>query len=203
MSGGRLISPAAERNLQPITERLAPLLEGRSGTVLEIGSGSGQHAAHWAARFPGLDWRPSDPDPAARASIAAWAAEAGRGTLRPPLALDARAPWPIGGPLAAVIAVNVLHVSPWSVAEAIVAGAAARLPPGGLLIFYGPFREGGDMAESNRRFDAGLRARDPDWGIRDREAVERLVAEAGFGPAEVAEMPANNRLLRAERAPGG
>ncbi len=189
-------APAAERNAAPIRAALAPRLAGRRGLVLEIGSGTGQHAAEWAAAFPSLDCQPSNPDPESRASIAAWAEAARFPNLRPPLALDATAPWPDLGPLAAVIAVNVIHIAPWAVAEAILAGSARSLAPGGLLIFYGPFREAGrHTAESNARFDAALRARDPSWRVRDREALATSAAALGFAPPETVAMPANNRLL--------
>ena len=192
----RLFAPAAERNLEAVGAALEPHLSGRSGTLLEIGSGTGQHAADWAARFPGLAVRPSDPDPAHRASIAAWAQAADGPAPLPPLDLDVTEPWPDLGPLAAVVSLNVIHIAPWAVAEALVAGAARRLGPGGVLILYGPFREGGaHTAESNARFDASLRARDPDWGVRDLDEVAALAAAAGFGPAEVTRMPANNLLV--------
>ncbi len=196
MGGARLSAPAAERNAAPLREALAPLLAGRAGLVLEIGSGTGQHAADWAGAFPGLDWQPSDPDPTHLASIEAWRAEAARPNLRTPIALDVTAAWPDLGPLAAAISLNVIHIAPWRVTEAIIAGAGARIAPGGFLIFYGPFREGGaHTAPSNARFDDSLRARDPDWGVRDLEAVSSLAGDAGFGAADITRMPANNLLV--------
>lgn len=196
VGGGRLSAPAAERNAGPVREALAPLLAGRTGLVLEVGSGTGQHAADWAAAFPELDWQPTDPDPAHLDSIAAWRAAAGRPNLRAPLALDVTGRWPELGPLAGTIALNVIHVAPWEVAERLVAGAGARLVAGGLLILYGPFREGGaHTAPSNAAFDDSLRARDPSWGVRDLEAVAALATAAGFGPARITRMPANNLLV--------
>lgn len=200
MSGPRLVSPAAERNLPPILAALGPVLAGRSGTVLEIGSGPGQHAAALAAAFPNLVWQPSDPDPAACASSAAWAEDAGLANLRPPLLLDARAPWPVAAPLAAVLAINVIHIAAWAVAEAILAGAARHLGPGGVLLLYGPFAEGAATGPGNRRFDAVLRAQNPDWGLRALDAVAAAAARAGLGAPAVTAMPADNRLLVFPRA---
>jgi len=192
----RLKSPAAMRNRAPIRSALAPILAGRSGVVLEIGSGSGEHVLDWATAFPQIVWQPSDPDPAAVASIAAWRDADGPANLNPPVGLDATALWTFSGPLTGVISLNVIHISPWPVTEAIVAGAAARVSAGGLLIFYGPFREGGaHTSGSNADFDASLRARNDAWGLRDLEAVENLATSAGFGPADIREMPANNRLV--------
>lgn len=189
----RLSAPAAERNAAPIREALAPLFSGRCGLALEIGSGTGQHAAEWAGAFPALDWQPSDPEPGHLDSIAAWVEASGLPNLRAPLRLDARDPWPIEPPLAAVMAINVIHISPWTVAEAIVAGAARHLGPEGVLVFYGPFREGGrHTTESNAAFDASLRARDPAWGVRDLDDVTALAAETGLSGPQITRMPANN-----------
>ena len=198
---GRLFSPSFERNWRPITEGLRPLLEGRRGAVLEIGSGTGQHIAHWAREFDGLNWIPSDIHAEHHASIAAWARALGPPNLGAPLFLDAASDWAAmpeveaARPLAAVIAVNVIHIAPWAVAEGVVAGAAAALAPGGALAFYGPFRRGGrHTAESNAAFDAALRSENPEWGVRDLDEVGELAGAAGFGPARVTEMPANNLL---------
>ena len=195
-SAGRLSSPSAERNLQPIAEALAPVLGGASGLVLEIGSGTGQHAAGLAADFPGLEWQPSEPVESNLDSIRAWAAHARLPNLRAPVRLDAIAHWPDLGPLAAVLAINVIHIAPWSVAEGIVRGASSALAPGGPLVFYGPFREAGlHTGEGNARFDAALRAQDPAWGVRDMDDLSALAAAEGFGSPEVTPMPANNRLV--------
>jgi len=204
---GRLFSPSFARNWEPITAALRPLLAGRTGAVLEIGSGTGQHIAHWAGEFPGLTWVPSDIHPEHHASIAAWGGTLGPPNLAAPFFLDAAGDW-AGmaevrglGPLAAVLAVNVLHITPWAVAEGIVAGAARALAQGGdpggasggALVLYGPFRRGGaHTAPSNAAFDAALRAENPDWGVRDLDAVARLARAAGLGPPRVTEMPANN-----------
>lgn len=198
---GRLVAPSANRNAEPIAGALGPLLAGLTGTVLEIGSGTGQHVAHFAPLFPELVWQPSDAVEENLASIQAWVDHAGCPNLRDPVFLDATVNWPVAGPLAAVIATNVIHIAPWPVAKSIVAGAGERVAPGGRLIFYGPFRENGShTAESNAEFDRSLRARDPDWGVRDLEEVARLAIAAGFGPPEVTAMPANNRIVAFARA---
>ncbi len=197
-SAGRLASPSAERNLQPIAGALRPILGGASGLVLEIGSGTGQHAAALAAEFPGLDWQPSDPFEVHLDSIRAWAIQAALPNLREPIWLDAAEDWAgaLAGPLAAVLAVNVIHIAPWCVAQGIVRGAGQALAPGAALVFYGPFREGGrHTGEGNARFDAALRAEDPAWGVRDLDAVSALAEAKGFGPPGVTPMPANNRLV--------
>ena len=181
--------------------RLAFLFEDRRGPVLEIGAGTGQHAAAFALAFPDLDWWPSDPDPLHRRSIAAWAREL-RVPERPPLDLDASADWAGRpeirdlGPLTAVLSMNVIHIAPFAVAEGIIQGAAAALAPGGILIFYGPFHEQGRATgPGNARFDQGLRAENPDWGIRDVAEIEALARPAGFSEAQVQGMPADNRLV--------
>lgn len=198
LEGGRLSAPSAERNTEPLIRALTPWLSGRSGSALEIGCGTGQHCAAWAAAFPALDWQPTDATDDFFPSVCAW----GGPSVRAPMVLDAAAPWPRMPPLGAVISVNVIHISPWQVARGIVAGAANALTEGGVLLFYGPFREGGiHTGEGNQRFDESLRARDPRWGIRDLEAVADLAATAGFGPAHVTEMPANNRLVGFHRRP--
>lgn len=197
---GRLHSPSFERNAEPIAEALAPLI-GAEGTVLEIGSGTGQHAHHLARRYPRHRWVPSDPQAVHRASIAAWRAEAGLPNLEPPLALDARAEWAARPELAAlrptaIFSANVIHIAPWAVAEGIVAGAGRLLGPGGRLIFYGPFRVGGGhTGEGNRRFDAALRAESADWGVREVEALAGLASRAGFGPPALVPMPSDNRIV--------
>jgi hypothetical protein len=185
-------APAAARNRDPILAVLRGVLPG-TGTVLEIASGSGEHILHFAGSLPGLTFQPSDPNPEARQSIAAWVAESGLANLRPPLALDAAAPpWPIAA-ADAVLCINMIHISPWSATEGLMRGAAAILPPGAPLYLYGPYRRAGvPTAPSNAEFDRSLRDRNPDWGLRDLEAVVTLASSAGFGPPAVTEMPANN-----------
>ena len=195
MTDARRHAPATHRNRDPILAVLRRALPAR-GLVLEVSSGTGEHAVHFAGALPGLAWQPSDPDPAARASIAAWAAAAGLPNLRPPLDLDAAAErWPIAG-ADAVVCINMLHIAPWAAGLGLLRGAARLLPAGGPLILYGPYRQGGrHTAPSNAGFDAGLRARDPAWGVRDLEAVAAAAAEAGLGAPEVVAMPANNLAL--------
>ncbi len=207
---GRLFSPAYGRNYVPIRDGLRPWLAGRRGSVLEIGSGTGQHIAALAADFPALRWVPSDILPDHMASIAAWRSAAGLPNLAPPARVDAAADWAAApeavalGPLAAVLAVNVIHIAPWAAARGIVAGAARALGPDGWLIFYGPFRRGGrHTASSNAAFDAALKADNPDWGVRDLDDMAALAAAAGFGSAAVTEMPANNLLVGFRWPPPG
>jgi hypothetical protein len=185
-------APAAARNRDPILAVLRDVLP-ETGTVLEIASGSGEHILHFAGSLPDLTFQPSDPNPEARQSIAAWAAESGLANLRPPLALDAAAPpWPIAA-ADAVLCINMIHISPWAATEGLMRGAAAILPPGAPLYLYGPYRRAGvPTAPSNEAFDRSLRDRNPDWGLRDLETVAALAASAGFGPPAVTEMPANN-----------
>jgi len=190
MTDLRQHAPAAARNRDPILAVLRRLLPARA-TMLEVASGSGEHAAHFAAALPGLIVQPSEPDPARRASIDAWCA--GLANVRPAIALDAAgAEWP-AGPFDLVLSCNMVHIAPWSAAEGLVAGAGRVLAPGGVLLLYGPFRRAGvPTAASNEAFDADLRARDPAWGLRELEAVDALARAAGFGTPEVADMPANN-----------
>lgn len=186
-------APAAERNATPILEVLRRVLPDR-GLVLEIASGTGQHAAHVARALPALTWQPSDPDPDARASIAAWCAEVALPNLRPPLALDVTRPWPIDA-ADAIVCINMVHIAPWTAALALLAGAAARLPAGGPLYLYGPYRFDGVTAPSNEAFDASLRARDPAWGVRDVRDLEAAAAAQGLALVETVAMPANNHSL--------
>jgi SAM-dependent methyltransferase len=195
MTDRRLHAPATSRNREPILAVLRRHLPVR-GLVLEIASGSGEHAVHFAAALPQLVFQPSDPDPDARASIDAWIASSGLNNVRPALALDVtQEPWPVDE-AAAVLCINMAHISPWSATEALVRGAARILPPGGVLYLYGPYkRDGARTAPSNEDFDASLRARNPDWGVRDLEAVAALAAAHGFGEPTVERMPANNFSL--------
>jgi hypothetical protein len=185
-------SPAAERNREPIADVLRDVLPAR-GLVLEIASGSGEHSVHFAGEFPKLLWQPSDPEPAALRSIEAWRAEAGLFNLLPAVSLDVRAgQWPV--PEAdAILCINMIHISPWAATEGLMRGAGRLLQPGAPLFLYGPYRQAEvETAPSNEAFDADLRARNPDWGLR---ALEDVVAEAegqGFAPERIVPMPANN-----------
>lgn len=188
----RLYSPSAARNRDPILATLRRHLPPR-GLVLEVASGSGEHALHLAAVLPSLTFQPSDANPEARASIAAWIEASGLANIRPPLALDAAAPdWPIDA-ADVVLCINMIHIAPWAACLGLVAGAAHVLRQGGMLALYGPFkREGRHTGPGNESFDADLRARDPAWGLRDLEAVAALAAGHGFGPPVVEPMPADN-----------
>ncbi|MCA9688690.1 MAG: DUF938 domain-containing protein [Myxococcales bacterium] len=192
MIDARRSAPATQRNREPILEVLTRVLPA-AGVVLELGSGTGEHAVFFAANLPGLVWQPSDPSAEARASVEAWRAHAGVANVRPALELDARADaWP-GVVADAVVAINVIHISPWETCEGLLRGAGRVLGPGGVLYLYGPYRRGGrHTAPSNEAFDLDLRARDPSWGVRDLEAVVELAERRGLSLAEVVEMPANN-----------
>ncbi|WP_347555089.1 DUF938 domain-containing protein [Robbsia sp. KACC 23696] len=189
-------SPSAERNRDPILHVLTRVLP-RSGTVLEIASGTGQHAIHFAAALPGVTWQPSDPDTDAHDSIEAWRQDAALPNLAPPLALDVHtSPWPLptaATPLSAVVCINMIHISPWTAAQALFDGARRHLAADGVLVLYGPYkRDGQHTAPSNAAFDAQLRASDPRWGIRDLADVEKLANAVGLTLGEVIDMPANN-----------
>lgn len=192
---GGLHAAATERNRDAILGVLSGILP-PAGLVLEIASGTGQHVAYFAQAFPHLSWQPTDTAPAHLDSIRAWSIAARAPNIAPPLRLDVEEPpWPI--PRAdAILNINMIHIAPWSAAEALFAGAARLLPPGGLLYLYGPFqRDGVHTAESNRRFDERLRTEDPRWGVRDLAAVEALAVAAGFQRPDVVAMPANNLSL--------
>lgn len=194
-SHARLFSPSSERNAAPILDVLRGALPAH-GTVLEIASGTGQHAMCFAAALPHLEWQPSDADPQARASIAAWREHTGTANLRVPLDLDVcREPWPIDA-ADAIVCINMIHIAPWEAAIALMKGAGTRLPAGGVLVLYGPYRRGGaHTAPSNEAFDTQLRERDPAWGVRDMEAVETLAQAEGFDCEQRVAMPANNFSL--------
>ncbi|MBA4805501.1 MAG: DUF938 domain-containing protein [Brevundimonas sp.] len=194
---GALASPAAARNAGPILEVLRAHLPAR-GRVLEIASGSGQHAAAFAEALPDLRWTPSDPSAEACASIAAWAAAAALPNLEPPLALDMLEAdgWP-EGPFEAVLCSNMAHISPWAATLGLMRLAGRTLRrPGGLLVLYGPWREDDvPLAPSNAAFDASLRARDPAWGLRRREDAAAAAKAEGLALTRRVEMPANNLML--------
>ncbi|MCW2238292.1 class I SAM-dependent methyltransferase [Azospirillum canadense] len=190
-------APATERNRGPILEVLRRVLPPQ-GLVLEVASGTGQHAVAFAQALPGLIWQPSDPDPDLRASTRAWAVSVGVPNLRDPLDLNAAAAdWPIDR-ADAVVCINMIHIAPWTAALGLFAGAARLLPAGAPLLLYGPFRrDGGHTAPSNAEFDASLKARNPAWGVRDLGEVGR--AATGFTLSEVVEMPANNLTVLLRR----
>jgi len=190
----RQFAPAAARNREPILDAVRPHL--RTGMkVLEIASGSGEHAVHLAAALPAVTFQPSDPKPEARASIDAWATSLGLVNVLPALDLDATADWAIGQ-FDAVLCINMIHISPWEATVGLMRQASAVLRPGGLLYLYGPYRRNGvHTAPSNAAFDADLRQRDPSWGVRDLEAVTAEAERAGLKFEDVTSMPANNLSL--------
>jgi cyclopropane fatty-acyl-phospholipid synthase-like methyltransferase len=199
MSGvavSRVESPSAARNREPILAQMRRVFPS-TGKVLEIASGSGEHAVFAGRALPGLTWQPSDPDATARASIAEWIAHEGLGNVLPPRDIDVRtAQWGVDGPFDAVVAINMIHISPWAAALGLFAGAGRVLRAGGILFLYGPYRRGGQhTAPSNATFDGWLKARDPSFGVRDLEEVERVGVENGLALREIVEMPANNFSL--------
>jgi hypothetical protein len=207
---GRLDAPAFHRNHQAIRAVLLRFLADKSGDVVEAGSGTGQHVVDFARQMPGLTWWPSDYNEQHLKSIAAWRAYANLPNIRPPLRIDLSDPaWCVemhdgSGPknLEAVFCANVIHIAPWRVAEGLFAGAGRYLPADGRLFLYGPFkRDGRHTAISNAVFDTSLREGNPEWGVRDVEALEKLAAAAGLALVEIAEMPANNLILVFERKP--
>ncbi|MDP5278986.1 DUF938 domain-containing protein [Sphingomonas sp. DG1-23] len=189
----RRYAPATERNRESIAAVLAAELP-TSGLVLEIASGSGEHCAAFAERFAALQWQPSDPEEAARASIDDWCAE--RPNVLPSLALDAAAEsWPIAA-ADAILCVNMVHISPWEATLGLMAGARRLLAPGAPLVLYGPYRQRDvPTAESNEAFDISLKARDPRWGLRHVEDVSAAAATRGLALQRVVTMPANNLTL--------
>ena len=191
-------APSAQRNREPILEVLRAVMPAR-GTVLEVACGSGEHAVHFAAAFPALTWLPSDPDPAARASTNAWAAEANLANVQAAIAVDvgaSSATWPVPAELAAIVAINLVHIAPWSVAVGLFDGAAARLAHDGVLVMYGPYRfANGVIAPSNAAFDADLRRRDPAWGVRELDALVELGNDRGLTCDAPIALPANNHAL--------
>jgi hypothetical protein len=195
IAGSRRSAPAALRNREPIAALLPDLLPG-SGIVLEIASGTGEHAVHFAGRFPDLIWQPTDPDPGALASISAWRAELGLANLCEPLVLDAAAPdWPLDR-ADAILCINMVHISPWAATLGLLAGAARLLPPGAPLILYGPYRRAEvPTAPSNEDFDRSLKARNPRWGLRNVEDVSAEAEARGLRFERLFEMPANNLIL--------
>lgn len=191
----KLSSPSAQRNRRPIADVLADWLP-ESGLVLEVASGSGEHAVHFAHAFPNMEWQPSDPDPAALSSIEAWRADSGLGNLREPVILDATAAtWPVEQ-ADAVLNINMVHISPWAAALGLLDGAARTLSPGGKLILYGPWTlHGFQTAPSNLAFDADLKRRNPAWGLRKVEEFAKEAEKRGLFLEDQREMPANNRML--------
>jgi SAM-dependent methyltransferase len=192
VSDDRRSAPHVARNAGPITDVLRGLLPD-AGLVLEIASGTGEHALHFARAFPGLTFQPSDPDPAAVASIEAWRLEAEAPNLLPPMRLNAcEGEWPVAS-ADAILCINMVHISPWTATQGLMAGAGRLLATGAPLYLYGAYRrQGVATAPSNEAFDLSLRSRDPDWGVRNLEDVVTEAAKHGLALESVVEMPANN-----------
>ena len=198
-SDARRSAPAALRNREPIADVLAGWLPA-NGVVLEVASGTGEHAVHFAARFPAVEWQPSDRDSDALASIQAWRGASGLPNLRPPVLLDASlADWPVGE-LDAILCCNMAHISPWGATLGVLDGAARHLRRDGRLIFYGPWLVAGiETASTNLAFDASLRARNPDWGLRDLGDLLLQATDRGLVFRDRVSMPANNLMILLER----
>jgi len=195
-------APATARNREPIRAALDALLPAGPCHVLELASGTGEHALWMARALPRVTWAPSEATGTGLAAITAWRALCPdlAGRVLPPVLLDAgQPPWP-GAPVDAVFVANLTHIAPWAATEGLVAGAAGRLRAGGLLLIYGPFNAGGAFTgPGNASFDADLRRQNPDWGLRDHEALDALAAAQGFVAEPARVMPADNRLLAYRR----
>ena len=192
MTNELLTSPSAERNKDPILTVLESVLP-PTGTVLEIASGTGQHVCFFAAELPGIRWQPTEPDAPHREAIETRIREAGLTNVAAPLALDVHEPrWPVAPSYDAILCINMVHISPWSATNALCLGAARHLPTGGKLVLYGPYLEDGAAVQSNLDFDATLKRRNQQWGLRDLEEVTRTAALHGLQRRQVVRMPANN-----------
>lgn len=208
----RLDAPAFHRNHLPIWDVLSRWLDDKPGNVLEVGSGTGQHIVEFARQSPHLLWWPSDLDPQNLRSIDAWRQTAHAQNIEPARRIDLSAPdWGLSGDdsatlsdLTAIFCANVLHISPWATTEGLMQGAAQRLHPGGRIFIYGPFKQDGQhTAPSNEAFDASLRARNPQWGVRDIDDIRHEAHKYNLVLADIAPMPANNMILIFECAPEG
>lgn len=195
MANELLTSAAAERNKDPILTVLESVLPA-TGRVLEIASGGGQHVCFFAANLPGLHWQPTEPDAPHREAIETRIAESGLTNISQPVALDVIEPrWPVSGSFDAVLCINMVHISPWSATHALLRGAARHLEPRGLLVLYGPYLENGTAVQSNLDFDASLKRRNPEWGLRELDEVVRVAATHGLHRQQTVRMPANNLTL--------
>jgi len=191
-----LQSPSSSRNRGPILAELGARLPGK-GLVLEIASGAGEHAMWAAEQFPNLTWQPTDRDPVALKSIDAWRLTSGLENLKKPIRLDAADPatWLVGK-ADAVVCINMVHISPWAATEGLMRGAGQVLPVGGMLFVYGPFTlQGEHIAPSNEAFDADLKARNPEWGVRDVNQLRAAAHPHKLELTEIIRMPANNFSL--------
>jgi cyclopropane fatty-acyl-phospholipid synthase-like methyltransferase len=198
----RLRSPATARNREPILTVLQRVLPPKA-YVLELASGAGEHAVFFANAMPELTWQPSDPDADARASIAEWIKTETLTNVRLPVEVDVRSDaWGVEAqsPFDALVAINMIHISPWEATQGLMRGAGRLLRDGGVLFTYGPYkRDGAHTAPSNEAFDESLRARDSQWGVRDVADVESVARENGLQLREIVEMPANNLSLVFEK----
>lgn len=192
MTDDRRSSMAALRNRDPIVDVLRQVLPA-TGRVLELASGTGEHAIHFAQALPDLNWQPSDPSPEARQSIAAWCNAKGLRNVGAAIDLDAaQDPWP-AVPFAAIVCINMIHISPWQATIGLMRGAGSVLSPGAVLYLYGPYRRGDRPLESgNAAFDEDLRARNPAWGLRELDTVIACAADHGLVFERAIDMPANN-----------
>ncbi|MTJ13869.1 DUF938 domain-containing protein [Anabaena sp. UHCC 0187] len=198
----RKFAPATQRNREPILEMLLEVLP-QHGTILEIASGTGEHATFFAYHLAPRQWLPSDPNPELRASISAWAEFFPCDAIQPPLDLDASSPiWPVETKIipqpsiSAIVNINMIHISPWSACLGLMAGAGRILPAGGILYLYGPYKQNGKhTAPSNADFDESLQAQNPNWGVRNLEDVVSVAKEQNLTLYQTHPMPANNFSL--------
>ncbi|AHJ27236.1 hypothetical protein NSP_8920 [Nodularia spumigena CCY9414] len=203
----RQYAPATQRNREPILEVLLQVLP-TTGTILEVASGTGEHAVYFAPRLSPRQWLPSEQNPLLRASVRAWAEECPSDNLYPPLELDASAPiWGVekgnlpDSPIVAIVNINMIHISPWSACLGLMAGAGRILPNGGILYLYGPFKQNGEhTASSNAAFDQSLKERNPEWGVRNLEDVIEAAKTQDLTFKEIYQMPANNLSVVFQRA---
>jgi len=185
-------SPAAERNKDPILKVLGSVLPS-SGSVLEIASGTGQHVCFFAPALPGIRWQPTEPDDASREAMVVRIREAALTNVAEPLALDVGAAhWPVDAHYDAIVCINMIHISPWSATHALMRGAARHLGAHGKLVLYGPYLEDGTAVQSNLDFDASLKRRNAEWGLRELDDVTRVAATHGLHRHQLVRMPANN-----------
>ena len=192
MANELLTSPAAERNKDPILTVLETVLPAQ-GSVLEIASGTGQHVCFFAAELPGIRWQPTEPDVAGREAIVTRVREAALANVEPPIALDVHEPrWPVAASYDAIVCINMVHISPWSATNALCLGAARHLRTHGKLVLYGPYLENGTAVQSNLDFDATLKRRNLEWGLRELDDVTHVAALHGLQRQQVVRMPANN-----------
>jgi SAM-dependent methyltransferase len=201
VTGGILTSSAADRNKEPILAVLESVLDAE-GRVLEIASGTGQHVCFFAAALPGIRWHPTEPDGASRETMVMRIREAALINVADPITLDVLEPrWPMEDNFDAVVCINMIHISPWSATPALCRGAARHLRARGLLVLYGPYLENGEAAPSNLDFDASLKRRNSEWGLRELGEVTRVAGEHGFHRQQVVRMPANNLTVVFAKSP--